>query len=193
MKAAAFYFHICVGTVWGLIKLSLSHTFHCWSILGCVLPLQEVALRQSPPTVCYPCSYRSLLSHNVTSPTTFWSSNWSHALFLPFCASRGPSFGCCVLPITISRWLYFELCHWFFAQCWCHGFCLSSFKHFSSFSPLFAGLFQDSLHMLLLVVWLGIRMSLLHTNTQIPIQTFSSILVLFDMFWVTCGSVIRSA
>ena len=36
-----------------------------YSILGCVLPLQEVALRQSPPSfsvLCCPCPYRSLLS-----------------------------------------------------------------------------------------------------------------------------------
>ena len=35
-----------------------------YSILGCVLPLQEVALRQSPlsfSVLCYPCPYRSLL------------------------------------------------------------------------------------------------------------------------------------
>ena len=55
----------------------------CWrliyfySILGCVLPLQEVALHQSPPSfsvLCYPCPYRSLLPHNVISPTPFWPS-----------------------------------------------------------------------------------------------------------------------
>ena len=49
-------------------------------ILGCVLPLQEVALRQSPPSfsvLCYPCAYRSLLPHNAISRTTFWSSDWS--------------------------------------------------------------------------------------------------------------------
>ena len=54
-----------------------------YSILGCVLPLQEVALRQSPPSfsvLCCPCPYRSLLPHNVVPPTTFWSSNWSYAL-----------------------------------------------------------------------------------------------------------------
>ena len=55
-----------------------------YSILGCVLPLQEVALRQSPPSfsvLCCPCPYRSLLPHNVISPTPFWSSDCSH--FLP--------------------------------------------------------------------------------------------------------------
>ena len=49
-----------------------------YSIQGCVLPLQEVALRQSLPSfsvLCYPRPYRSLLPHNVISPTTFWSSN----------------------------------------------------------------------------------------------------------------------
>ena len=48
-----------------------------YSILGCVLPLQEVALRQSLPSfsvLCCPRPYRSLLSHNVISPT-FWSSD----------------------------------------------------------------------------------------------------------------------
>ena len=38
------------------------------SILSYVLPLQEVALHQSPPAfsvLCCPCSYRSLLPHNV--------------------------------------------------------------------------------------------------------------------------------
>ena len=39
-----------------------------YSILGCVLSLQEVALHQSPLSVlCYPCPYRSLLPHNVIS------------------------------------------------------------------------------------------------------------------------------
>ena len=49
-----------------------------YSILGCVLPLQEVALRQSPLTFSvlhYPCPYRSLLPHNVISPTTVWYSH----------------------------------------------------------------------------------------------------------------------
>ena len=48
-----------------------------YSILGCILPLQEIALRQSLPSfsvLCYPHPYRSLLPHNVISPTTFWSS-----------------------------------------------------------------------------------------------------------------------
>ena len=54
-----------------------------YAIPGCVLPLQEVALRQSPPTfsvLCCPCPYHSLLPHNVISTTTFWSSNWSYTL-----------------------------------------------------------------------------------------------------------------
>ena len=65
-----------------------------YSILGCVLPLQEVALRQSPPSfsvLCYPHPYRCLLPHNVISPTTFWSSGWSYTLCLPLCASNSPS------------------------------------------------------------------------------------------------------
>ena len=52
------------------------------------------ALRQSPPTFSvlrYSCSYCSLLPHYVISPTTFWSSNWSYALYLPLCASNSPS------------------------------------------------------------------------------------------------------
>ena len=39
-----------------------------YSILGCVLPQQEVALCQSPPTfsvLCCPCPYHSLLPHKV--------------------------------------------------------------------------------------------------------------------------------
>ena len=61
-----------------------------YSILGCVLPLQEVVLRKSPPSfsvLCCPCPYRSLLPHNVISPTTFWSSDSSYTLYLSFCAS----------------------------------------------------------------------------------------------------------
>ena len=46
-----------------------------YSILGCVLPLQEVALRQSSTFLCLLSRpYRPLLPHNVISPTTFWSS-----------------------------------------------------------------------------------------------------------------------
>ena len=62
-----------------------------YSILGCVRPLQEESLRQSPPSfsvLCYPCPYRSLLPHNVISPTMLWSS---YALCLPLCASNSPS------------------------------------------------------------------------------------------------------
>ena len=71
--------------------------FYCvlfYSILGCVLPLQEVALRQSPPSfsvLCCPCPYRSLLPHNVISPTTFWSSSRSYTLYLPLFTSNSPS------------------------------------------------------------------------------------------------------
>ena len=60
------------------------------SIPDCVLPLQEAALHQSPPSfsvLCYPHPYRSLLPHNVISPTMFSSSNWSYTLYLPLCAS----------------------------------------------------------------------------------------------------------
>ena len=55
------------------------------SIPGCALPLQEAALCQSPPifsVLCHPCPYHSLLPYNVISPMTFWSSNWSYALYL---------------------------------------------------------------------------------------------------------------
>ena len=65
-----------------LICVCSLHTDLCarlsYSILGCVLPLQEAALCQSPPTfsvLCYPCPYRFLFPHNVISPTAFWSSN----------------------------------------------------------------------------------------------------------------------
>ena len=54
-----------------------------FSILGCVLQLQEVALHQSLPSfsvLCYPRPYRSLLPHNVISPTMFWSSDWSYTI-----------------------------------------------------------------------------------------------------------------
>ena len=60
-----------------------------YSILCCVLALQEVALHQSLPSfsvLCYPRPYRSLLPHNVIFPTTFWSSDWSYTLCLPLCA-----------------------------------------------------------------------------------------------------------
>ena len=70
------------------------HTDIFYFIIGCVLPLQEVALRQSLPSfsvLCYPHPYRSLLPHNVISPTTFWSSDWSYTLYLPLCASSSPS------------------------------------------------------------------------------------------------------
>ena len=71
----------------------LFYSIFC-SISGCVLPLQEVALHQSPPTfsvICYPSTYRSLLPHNAISSMTFWSSGWSYTLCLPLCASNSPS------------------------------------------------------------------------------------------------------
>ena len=40
--------------------------------------------------LCYLCPFRSLLPHNVISPTTFLSSNWLY-LYLPLCVSDGPS------------------------------------------------------------------------------------------------------
>ena len=51
--------------------------------------IAEVALRQSPPSfsvLCYLCPYRSLLPHNVISPTTFWSYDRSYTPYLPLCA-----------------------------------------------------------------------------------------------------------
>ena len=65
-----------------------------YSILGCVFPLQEVALCKSLPSfsvLCYPRPYRSLLPYNVISPMTFWSSDWPYTLCLPLCASNSPS------------------------------------------------------------------------------------------------------
>ena len=65
-----------------------------YSILGCVFPLQEVTLHQSLPSssdLCYPRPYRSLLPHNVISPTTFWSSDLSYTLCLSLCACISPS------------------------------------------------------------------------------------------------------
>ena len=60
------------------------------SILGCVLPVQEVALCRSRPTLfvlCCPRLCHSLLPHGVICPTIFWICNWSYAFHLPFCAS----------------------------------------------------------------------------------------------------------
>ena len=97
---------------------------YSYSLLGCVPPLQEVALHQSPPSfsvLCYPCPYRSLLPHNVISPLMFWSSNQSYALYLPLCATNGSiyylSFGRCAQPISVWYWLRIGLCLplWFFA------------------------------------------------------------------------------
>ena len=72
----------------------LYHIFVFYYILGCVLSLQEVALRQRPPTfavLCYPCPYCSLLPHSVISSMTFWSSNWSYTFYLILCASNSQS------------------------------------------------------------------------------------------------------
>ena len=83
-----------------MCNLQLTHLFYSiyfvlfYSILYCVLPLQEVALHQSPSTfsvLCCPCPYCSLLPHNVISPSTFWSSNWSYTFYLPLCASESQS------------------------------------------------------------------------------------------------------
>ena len=89
-----------------------------YSILGCVLPLQEVALRQSPPSfsvLCYPCPYRSLLPHNVISPTPIWSSTdlapfiCQSVLLIVHLLSFTRAIRC-VHPISISHWLRIGLC-----------------------------------------------------------------------------------
>ena len=77
--------------------LSLYHhkVFPISSILGCVLPLLEVALRKISPSfsvLCCPCPYHSLLPPTVFSLTTFCSSNWSCSLYLPIGACNIPSF-----------------------------------------------------------------------------------------------------
>ena len=54
-------------------KVSTDYSILFCSILGCVFPLQEVALSQTPPTfsaLCYPCPHRSLLPHIVICPMT---------------------------------------------------------------------------------------------------------------------------
>ena len=63
---------------WMYMSLNASvkypHKKRFYSILGCVLQLQEVALHQSPPTcsvLCYPWPYCSLLPHNVISSRHF--------------------------------------------------------------------------------------------------------------------------
>ena len=68
--------------------------FYSIQLFKAVLPLQEVALHQSPPTfsvLCYPCPNCSLLLHNVISPRTFRPSNWSYALYLLLWASNNSS------------------------------------------------------------------------------------------------------
>ena len=60
-----------------LVAVSFHYSILFYSILGCVLPLQDVALRPSPPSfsvLCCPCPHRSLLPHNVSSPTRKHSS-----------------------------------------------------------------------------------------------------------------------
>ena len=84
------------------------------SVLDCVLPLQEVALCQHPPTFCL------LLSLSTPSPSVqqcclSWSSNRPYLLL---CASNGPGHSCMqrVHPISIWPWLHIQLSLslWFF-------------------------------------------------------------------------------
>ena len=137
-----------------------SSTFNYHSILGRVLPLQEAAfhcgkqpyarvLQLSPDVLCYPCPYPCLLPHDVISPTTFSSSNWSYTHYLPLCASIVFHQGdvSSPFPFRISYILDY-VCDWFFAKLWCHGFCLSTW-HTAFSIPRLAGLFQVSLLMLL--------------------------------------------
>ena len=63
-----------------------------YSILGCVLPLQEVALCQSPPSfsvLCYPCTCSSLLPHYVISPCFGLPTDFTPSINLPLCGSNG--------------------------------------------------------------------------------------------------------
>ena len=78
-------------------------------ILGCVLPLQEVALRQSSIFLCplHSHPHSSLLPHNVISPTTFWSSDYGYGLCKwrnHFSSSRqiGPDALCTAIPPSVS-------------------------------------------------------------------------------------------
>ena len=76
-----------------LLKSPYSYTLpilFC-SILGCVFSVKEVALHQLSLSF-------AILDHTAPCcPTvlsvlmTFWSSNWSYTLYLPFCASNSPS------------------------------------------------------------------------------------------------------
>ena len=67
-----------VDRVGDSLSICTSMDFSCtilfYSILGCVLPLQEVASARVfhlSLSLCYPHPYRSLLPRNVISPTTF--------------------------------------------------------------------------------------------------------------------------
>ena len=68
-------FAFLVIFIW-VMKLFGEHTIF-YSILGCVLQMQESALCQSPLTFSGLCC--SLLPHNVISPMTFWSSITIHS------------------------------------------------------------------------------------------------------------------
>ena len=69
--------------------------FLFYSILFYSRLCPSIAGSSPPPDLqlLYPllfCPHRSLLPHNVNSPTTFWSSDWSYSLYLPLCASHSP-------------------------------------------------------------------------------------------------------
>ena len=52
---------------------------------------------------------------NVISPTTFWSSNWSYALYLTFCASNGPRI--VIHSGDVPRPFLFQFCYTFSYVC----------------------------------------------------------------------------
>ena len=125
------------------------------SILACVLPLQEVALRQSPSTLSVLCclwSHCFLLPHNVISPVMFWSYKWSYALFLLPCAAKSLSvvfdLGNVSSPFPFCiGYILDYVCHWFFAY-WCCYWCCLLALHLAFSFPWLTGLFKVSLLML---------------------------------------------
>ena len=104
-----------------IISILFIFSILLYSTLGCVLPLQEAALCHRPPTysvLCYPCPYRSWLSHSVISPTTFGlptdlTSFICHPALLMVHLS---SFIQAVCPAHFQFALVsYCVCHWFFA------------------------------------------------------------------------------
>ena len=77
-------------------SIDRKHTIYCF-ILFCSRLCPSTA-GSNPPSessnfLCPLLSLSILLpvAHNVISPTTFWSSHLSYALYLPLCAFNGPS------------------------------------------------------------------------------------------------------